>query len=152
MGNVVADCTAHIARHTSASFTAQYGTSATPATVATACGYPGAKASAWRQHLARQHGQGAVRTGHGRYPALTYAQWCKLLGIVQRATSANAKPATMQAAGKQVGAVLWAKQRAAAKQGARQAKRQQASKPAPATEATAQAPAAATADTTAQAS
>jgi hypothetical protein len=121
MANVVADVTAHIARHNAQSFASMYGGAATPAQVAAKCGYPGSKASALRQHLARQHGQGAQRTGHGRYPALTLAQWQQALRIAQAVRKPEATAQARSKASAQVGKLLWAQRK-----GAGQAKRQAA--------------------------
>ena len=125
MANVVAAVTAHVQRlHNAGDTTAQ-----TPAQYAQACGYPGSKASALRAHIARQHGQGAHRTGHGRYPAVTPAQMLALLGAGHLVRKPEATAQQRKQAAATVKRTLWAKQRAAGKAGARQAKRAAAAQP-----------------------
>lgn len=65
--NAVAATTAYVAKLVASGSTAPQ----TPAQYAAAAGYKGSAASSVRKHIARQHGQGAQATGHGRYPAIT---------------------------------------------------------------------------------
>lgn len=94
----------------------------TLASIATAAGYPGNRASSVRA-LARANGNGARANGQGRYTSNTPAGWVALLTGAQAALQPTA---TKQVQAKQHTAKVrqgWlGKQAAAAKQGARQAK------------------------------
>lgn len=125
---VVAAVTAHIGGLTAATFASTYGTGATPAQVGRACGYPGKASSGLRAYVARQHAAGTAQQGVTRYPPLSYAQWCKVLGLAQRAHSTQATPKQQAQASTAVRG-LWAAARKGGKQAKQQAQ-QQATKPA----------------------
>lgn len=94
--NAVAATTAYVAKLVASGSTAPQ----TPAQYAAAAGYKGSAASSVRRHIARQHGQGAQATGHGRYPAITPRAMLALLQggtLPVQATAAQASKAAAQA-------------------------------------------------------
>lgn len=94
------------------------------ASIATAAGYPGSKASSVRA-LARKNGNGARANGQGQYTHNTPAQWVALLTGAQAALVPTASKATAaKATGAKAKQGWLGKQASAAKQGARSAKRQ----------------------------
>lgn len=109
------------------SMAASPATASTPVTlasIATAAGYPGNKASSVRA-LARANGNGARANGHGRYTLNTPAQWVALLTGAQVALKPTATKPQVKAARSATAKQGWlGKQASASKQGAKQAKRQ----------------------------
>lgn len=124
--NAVAATTAHVQRLIAQGNT----TPQTPAQYAAAAGYTGSAASSVRKHIARQHGQGAQRTGHGRYPAVTPTQMLALLRGGVLASAPTATPAVRKQAAAQAKRTLWAKRQAASNAGAKQAKQAAQASPA----------------------
>lgn len=95
---------------------AQHGAVHTPAQWATLAGYPGSKASAMRQHIARRSGNGCGRSG--RYGPQTASGMLALLALGTAHASASTAPQAAKVASKVRVQLAKAK---AGKAGARQA-------------------------------